>query len=89
MLAQFCGDRVGHHLATVHLRRLASVDRGAPAHLWIAVDSHKITAGADPEIHDVFELGRVLLLLVHGVSSELPAAVHWQLRAQRCVAGGG
>ena len=49
MLAQLCGDRVGHYLAAVDLRRLAPVDRGAPAHLWVAVDSNQKPAGADPQ----------------------------------------
>jgi hypothetical protein len=68
---------------------LAPVDRGAPAHLRVAVDSNQKPAGADPQLHDVFELGRGLLLLVHAVSSELPASVHWQLRAQGRLAGRG
>jgi hypothetical protein len=89
MLAQFGGDRVGHDLAAVDLRRLSPVDRGVPAHLRIAVNSNKKVAGADPQLHDVFELGRGLFLLVHVFLSELPASVYRQLRAQGRFAGRG
>ena len=67
MLAQLCGDRVGHDLAAVNLRRLAPVDRGAPAHLRVAVDSNQKPAGADPLLHDFFELGGRLPLLMNAV----------------------
>jgi hypothetical protein len=64
----FCTFIRAHDLAAMNLRRLAPVDRGAPAHLRVAVDSNQKPAGADPLLHDVFELGRGLLLLVHAVS---------------------
>jgi len=41
----------------MNFRRLAPVDRGAPAHLRVAVDSNQKPAGADPLLHDFFELG--------------------------------
>jgi hypothetical protein len=67
MLGQFRGDRVGHDLAAVDLRRLASIDRGMPSRLGIAVDSNQKPAGADPLLHDFFELGGRLPLLIHAV----------------------
>jgi hypothetical protein len=51
----------------MNFRRLAPVDRGAPAHLRVAVDSNQKPAGADPQLHDVFEFGRGLPLLIHAV----------------------
>jgi hypothetical protein len=89
MLAQLCGDRVGHDLAAVDLRRLAPVYHDVPSGFGIGVNCHLEVAGADPLLHDFFEFGGVLLLLVHAVSSELPASVHWQLRTQSRLAGRG
>ena len=70
MLAQLCADRVGHHLAAMNLRRLASVNRGVPTRLGIGVNCHLEIAGADPLLHDFFELGGRLPLLIHAVSCE-------------------
>jgi hypothetical protein len=49
MLAQLCGDRVGHYLAAVDLRRLASIDRGVPSRLGIGMNCYLEIAGADPQ----------------------------------------
>jgi hypothetical protein len=75
-------------LAAVDLRRLSPVDRDVPSGPGIGVDCHLEIAGADPQLLDVVELGRGLLLIC-AVFSELPASVHWQLRAQDRLAGRG
>jgi hypothetical protein len=65
MLAKLDDDRLGHDLAAVNLRRLASIDRGVPSRLGIGMNCHLEIGGADPLLHDFFEFGRGLLLLIH------------------------
>jgi len=65
MLAQLDDDRLGHDLAAVNLRWLASIDRGVPSHLGIGMNCHLEIARADSLLHDFFEFGRCFLLLVH------------------------
>jgi hypothetical protein len=65
MLTKLGSDRIGHDLAPVDLSRLAPVNCGVAARLRIAMDGHLEIAGADPLLHDFFELGRCFLLLTH------------------------
>jgi hypothetical protein len=69
MLAQLGGYRIGHDLVAMDLGRLAPVNRGVATRVRVAVDGHPEIAGADPLLHDLFKLGRCLLLLVHGAGS--------------------
>jgi hypothetical protein len=63
MRAQLDGYRVGHDLAAMDLSRLASVNRGVPTRVRVAVNGHPEIAGADP-LRD-----RRLLLLIHAARS--------------------
>jgi hypothetical protein len=74
MLAQLGDDRVGHDLTPVNLGRLTPIDRSMPTGLWIAMNGHAEIAGADPLLHDFFELGRGFRLLIH-VSPENAGSV--------------
>jgi hypothetical protein len=68
MLAQFDGYRVGRDLAATDLSRLAAANRGVPTRVRVAVDGQPEIARADPLVHDLFKLGR-RLLLVHAARS--------------------
>ena len=69
MLAQLGGYRVGHDLAAMDLSRLAPVNRGVPTRVRVAVNGHPEIAGADLLLHDLFKLGRGLVLLIYGARS--------------------
>jgi hypothetical protein len=62
MLARDC---VCHHLATMNLRRLAPIDRCMLTDLGIAMHGYLEIACADPLLHNIFELGSDLFLLIH------------------------
>jgi hypothetical protein len=59
--------------------RLAPKNGGVPAHLRIAMDGHLEIAGADPLLHDFFELYRCFLLLIHDRFLVIPSIswLHW------------
>jgi hypothetical protein len=65
MLTKLGSDRISHDLTPVDLSRLAPVYCGVPANLRIAMNGHLEIAGAYPLLHDLFEFGRGLLLLIH------------------------
>jgi hypothetical protein len=69
MRAQLDGYRVGHDLAAMNLSWLASVNRGVPTRVRVAVNGHPEIAGADPLLHNLFKLDRRLLLLIHAARS--------------------
>jgi hypothetical protein len=52
------------------------VNSGMPAGFWIAMNGHPEIASADPLLHDLFKLGRCLLLLIHA-ASPLMTTVLW------------
>src|ERR1700722_5885367 len=65
MLAQLDDDCFSHDLAAMNLRGLAPVDRGVPARLRVAMNGHLEITGADPLLHDLFQFGGGLFLLIH------------------------
>jgi hypothetical protein len=63
MLTKFGSDRIGHDLAPVDLSRLTPANCGVPAHLPIGMNGHIEIAGANPLLHDFFELACVFFCL--------------------------
>jgi hypothetical protein len=68
MLAQLRGYSVGHDLAAMDFGGLAPVNSGMPTRVRVAVNGHPKIAGADSLLHDIFELGRCLFLLIHAAT---------------------